>query len=76
MIYVTKHIDSAMDAQTGRRSEPIEITPEMIEAGVGYIDSSRALIEPTPSSDEEVADLVTNLFRIMALAGDAPKRRF
>jgi hypothetical protein len=34
---MTKHPESAIQTETGRRSEPIEITPEMIGAGVSIL---------------------------------------
>ena len=53
----------------------IEITPEMIEAGIDFFTSARAFIDPCPGSDEEVGEIAVGVFKAMLLAGKAPKHR-
>jgi hypothetical protein len=61
---------------TGRYLDVIEITPEMIEAGISYFASMRAFAQPLPGSDEDVGELAIGVFKAMASVGKAPRHRY
>jgi hypothetical protein len=51
VIDMTKHAESATGAETGRHSEPIEITPEMIAAGARELVFDSELIRADVTED-------------------------
>lgn len=60
-----------MKTETGRRLTELEITPEMIEAGVAYAIDSMAFVEPV-ASGEALREFVATLYSVMTSGGKAP----
>ena len=64
---MTYRSDSDSDSATGRRFENVEITPEMIEAGIEAISLFKL-------SEDEFSLILSEIYRAMATAAPVRER--